>query len=110
MARESARQQRAAAAEQRRQLREGQRALAAARREAIWDAKENARLEKEAAREAKLAYLQSREEEAEQSNAEVSERLAALAGILDATLRTDDAIDFDALRVRDQYLSIGLED
>jgi len=102
VARDAARHQRLAAADQHRRLREHERALAAARREAIRSEKENIWLEKEAAREAKLLYLQSREEEATDANQEVAERLAALANVLPATLSIDDAIDFETLRVRER--------
>lgn len=99
MAREAARAQRRSEAARRRQAQD----LARAQR----DAERRARAaERDAIRGAKLArqeYLQDRERETQEMNQEIAERLAALAGVLEATLSVNDAIDFDSLRISKSF-------
>lgn len=56
------------------------------------------RQEKEAARLAKVEYLQDRQAEADDLNAELKDRLDELEGLLLHTLSVNDAVSFDSLR------------
>lgn len=59
--------------------------------------------EKEAARLAKAEYLQDRQGEADDLNAELKDRLEELEGLLLHTLSVNDTISFDSLRHTDPY-------
>ncbi|WP_199153649.1 restriction endonuclease [Stenotrophomonas maltophilia] len=59
--------------------------------------------EKEAARLAKAEYLQDRQAEADDLNAELKDRLEELEGLLLHTLSVNDTISFDSLRHTDPY-------
>jgi restriction system protein len=92
IAREQARAQRRAEAERRRQERERLQAIRAAERATAL-----------ATAEARQQYLARRAQEAEEMNLQLSERLAELQSILEHTLRIDDAIAFDSLRIHDPF-------
>lgn len=59
--------------------------------------------EKEAARQAKADYLQDRQAEADDLNAELKDRLEELEGLLLHTLSVNDTIRFDSLRHTDPH-------
>jgi hypothetical protein len=92
IARETARQQRAAEAAQQRALREA------------------VRLERERKKEHALAdkaarqrYLEARAEEVQGLNMDLAERISALDRILEHTLNVDDTISFGALRITEEF-------
>lgn len=85
IARGVARSQRMAASERKRAIR-------AAQREAIANAKES-----------KLKYLESRIEEVAGINSHLEEQLAEYSTILQQTLTIDDTIDFDSLRIKEIF-------
>ncbi len=86
-ARESARQQRLAAAAQQRQA-----------KEQLRYEREHLRLRMQLDKAEKLEYVANRATEAEDQTAEVQEIAGALRGVLQATLGVDDTISFDSLR------------
>ena len=92
IARETARQQRRAEAEQRRQ-----------KRAHLQYERQSERTQRLRDKEEKQRYLEQRVEEAEDSNAELAERLHSLREVLDHTLSIDDTIKFDTLRIKDQF-------
>jgi restriction system protein len=92
IAREQARAQRRAEAERRRQERERLQAIRAAERATAL-----------ATKEACQRYLAQRAQEAEEMNLQLSERLGELQSILEHTLRIDDTIAFDSLRIHDPF-------
>ena len=92
IAREQARAQRRAEAERRRQERERLQAIRAAERATAI-----------ATTEARQRYLAQRAQEAEEMNLQLSERLAELQSILEYTLRINDTIAFDSLRIHDRF-------
>ena len=92
IAREQARAQRRAEAERRRQERERLQAIRAAERATAL-----------ATTEARQQYLAQRAQEAEEMNLQLSERLAELQSLLEHTLRIDDTIAFDSLRIHDRF-------
>ncbi len=96
LAREQARRQRQAEAAQKRQVKE----LVRQAREA-----ERARIRQAAlqSKEDKQRYLAARIEEVDDSNAELAERIQELRCVLDHTLSVDDVIEFESLRIRDEY-------
>lgn len=61
------------------------------------------RQEKEATRLAKAEYLQDRQGEVDDLNAELKDRLEELEGLLTHTLALDDTVSFDSLRHADPY-------
>ena len=92
MARDSARAQRQAAANQRRRIRERERNLRQLERFRVLEEKE-----------ARQRYLEERVEEVNEQNAAINETLTDLRTILEHTLIIDDDISFDSLRSRDKY-------
>jgi len=110
VARDAARSSREAEMNRKRMLREQesqrkaaerQRKLAEieSRRQLAQTEKERKQLEKEA----KLQYITSRMEEVEDMNGSNSNYLLELNALLEHTLDIDDTIDFDSLRVRDEF-------
>lgn len=91
MARENARQQRMAIAEQNRRIREAEKAKREAIRQAALNAKEE-----------KLRYIQSRIDDVDEMNNQVKERLGDLSSILINTLSVNDTISFDSLKIHDE--------
>lgn len=87
VARETARAQRLAEAEQRRLI---QTQLRAARAEE---------------RQRSLEYRESRIAEAQDATQELADRVEELAGILDHTLAVDDTLNFQALKAKDEFPS-----
>jgi restriction system protein len=65
--------------------------------------RESVRLKAQADKEAKQCYLESRVQEAEDSNKQLAERINELAAILERTLQVDDTISFDSLRIHDKF-------
>ena len=92
IARDTARRQRQAEAEKKRQ-----------ERSQIQAARNAERAEKLLDKENKQRYLEARIEETAENNAEIAEKIKALQGILEHTLGIDDTITFDSLRIRDNY-------
>lgn len=92
MARESAREQRRAEAEQRRSLRARIQAERFAARRRTSEAKE-----------ARLQHVESRIAEAEDATKELAARVEELNGVLAHTLSIDDTINFDTLKVDAQF-------
>lgn len=92
MARESARQQRAAAAAARQ----------AARNAAAWE-RDTRRAQTATDKEERKRYLDSRSAEVEELNSDLRARLEELRGILEHTLTIDDTIAFDSLRITEEY-------
>jgi len=110
VARDAARISREAEANRKRMLREQaaqikaderQRKLAAleARRQAANSEKERKQLEKEA----KQQYVEDRIEETQEKNQSIANYIIELTKILEHTLDIDDAIEFDSLRVKDDF-------
>jgi len=92
MARESARQQRRAEAQQRQKIRERVRAeRAIARQRALED------------KEEKQRYVESRIAEAEEATLELNARVEELNGILEHTLHINDTLSFESLKVTDDF-------
>ena len=89
-ARESAKAQRQAAARQRQQLREQERARKAAEKQA------------------KQEYLESRLEEAEDINSQITSWVQDLQNVLEHTLEVDDAISFEELRIKETFPPIQI--
>lgn len=94
MARESARQQKAAISAQRQMLRADE----AAQRAEIRHQRAQAQYQREAEREHKRQYLADMEAEAKWLTDAATARVAELEGVLTHTLKVDDAISFDSLR------------
>lgn len=63
--------------------------------------RERLRHQKEYSRDQKQLYLQSRIEETAEMNAELREQNTILGSILELTLRIDDTIKFDSLRIKE---------
>jgi restriction system protein len=103
ISRDIARQQRLAEAERRRQERESIRA----QRHAIRIQKEETRLQKLAEKEERERYLEDRIEEVSEKNIELEERIQELKDILEDTLKIDDTINFDSLKIKDKYPSFN---
>lgn len=97
MAREAARAERGRIAAARRAEREDDRRA----RQAVRDAKE-------AAKEAKQRYLDSRLAEADERMTELSARQQSLAELLEHTLRVEDTISFDSLKMSTGYPDIRM--
>lgn len=97
--REIARQGRVAEQTRKRQLRE----QAARARENQKHAAQQMRLRNMAAKEAKAAYLEEREEEVRQLNLEAEQTLSLFSKLLHHTLHVNDAIEFDSLRINEKF-------
>lgn len=91
-ARQAARIERAAIADQRRR-----------EREAIREFREQAREDVRREREAKKQYLEARTEEAATQNEDVENTLESLSSLLQHTLRIDDTIPFASLKVVENF-------
>lgn len=65
--------------------------------------REAARNKAQSDKEEKLRYLESRVDETEEKNEQLSERINELSGILEHTLQVDDTISFDSLRIKEQF-------
>ena len=96
MARESARRQRLAEAEHRRQLRAHMQAQRDEERQHALNAKE-------ATRNAKQQHLENHMDEARNKAMEVQATIAELKEILHHTLSVDDTIAFDSLRIKETF-------
>jgi len=96
VARESARSQRQREAAIRRQLREQARAVREEERRRALEAKE-----------AKQRYLEERVQEVDERNEELDSQITELRAILEHTLRVNDMISFDSLRVKDEFRSFS---
>lgn len=92
VARDAARAQRQAAANQRRLIREYERAARQAERNRVLQAKE-----------ARQRYLEERLEEVQDQNTALNDSINELRGILEQTLSVDDTISFDSLRSHDNF-------
>lgn len=92
VARDAARAQRQAAANQRRLIRDHERAVHQAERNRVLQAKE-----------ARQRYLEERLEDVQDQNAALNETIQELRGILGHTLSIDDTISFDSLRSHDNF-------
>src|SRR5215203_3620310 len=92
VARDAARAQRQADANQRRLIREHERAMRQAERSRILGAKE-----------ARQRYLEERLQEVEDKNDALNDYIQELRGVLDCTLSIDDTISFDFLRSREGF-------
>ena len=97
IARDQARSQRQLIAEHNRQIR------AHARYE-----KQLIQEHRQSEKEARQQYLENRQEEANELNLELSERIRRLQTVLEDTLSVDDSIAFDSLRIRDDFAPIRL--
>ena len=110
IARDMARAQRKAKAERKRQLRVQEAQKKAAERQIKQAEIERRRLQAQSERErkqfekeAKQQYLVERLQEIEDLNGELADNMLALTNILEHTLTIDDTIEFDSLRVKDEY-------
>jgi restriction system protein len=92
------------AARRQRQLEADQRRAIAFQKKVV---RENERLSKLQDKEDKQRYLSGRLEEADELNAEVNERIDGLANILNHTLSIDDTINFDSLRITDEFTGVA---
>lgn len=105
LSRESARQQRLAAAAALRREREMERQRKNSQREAEQVVRQSLLFETRAMRQAekhqKATHLEARQQETADLNASVSETLDNLAGVLSHTLLKNDTIDFESLRARE---------
>jgi restriction system protein len=99
MARESARAQRVAVARQRAAER-AHRQIVRAVEKAARDAD---RAAKAADRDARRLYIDGREAEVRELNRDLNESLEELSSVLQQTLGVDDAIDFDGLRMSEDF-------
>jgi restriction system protein len=97
LARSDARARRQAETAYRRQVREQQRV-----------ARHSERMMKLAIKEERQRYLESRILETEEQNLELQNRIQALQNTLQHTLEIDDAIDFDSLRIKEQFAPFKL--
>ncbi len=61
------------------------------------------RLRNTAAKEAKAAYFEEREEEVRQLNSEIQQTLSLFSKLLHNTLHVNDAVEFDTLRIREKF-------
>ena len=94
IAREQARAQREAIVNHNRQVREQERYR-----------KQVVRNRKQFEKEQKQQYLEDRQQEVNDLNQELEERVSEFETILDRTLHVDDKIDFDSLRIKDNFKS-----
>ncbi|MGA9100280.1 MAG: restriction endonuclease [Methanotrichaceae archaeon] len=112
VARDAARAQREAVANRKKLLKEQE-----ARRKTIVRQKKQAEIlakkqlaqsereRKQLEKEAKQLYLASRAEAVEERNAELAQRIIEFGKILEHTLDIDDTIEFESLRLKDDYQS-----
>lgn len=103
IARDAARAQRRAAADYNRQLREQQRAARAAERYHRQTQREWEKSQKQAEKEAKQQYLEDRLQEAQDKNDDLTARIEDLQSVLQQTLDIDDTIDFNSLRINEEF-------
>lgn len=101
MARDVARQQRAAEAQRRRDIRENEAANRNAIRAAARLQRESRMTQVQAEKDARDQYVEERVNEVEGLNSDLQERVSALKGLLAHTLQTDDSIAFASLRIAD---------
>lgn len=99
IARETAKQQRLRASEQRALERETDREQRQQRRDRAIKEREQARYSRESERLAKQNYLEFQMQEARDKNDNITLLLNELENILSATLTVDDTVTFDSLRV-----------
>lgn len=99
IARESARQQRAAVAQRKRDEVEQRRA----EREMLRLEREQIKADARAEKEEKQYYLASRIEEVEDLNSDLTDKIDELNNLLQHTLKVDDTISFSSLRISDKY-------
>lgn len=92
MAREAARQQREAEAARKRLVREQERRQRERTKQLV-----------QAEKEAKVAYLEARQQEVADLNSDLQAYMAELQDILPSTLQHNDTITFDSLRRRDRF-------
>jgi restriction system protein len=104
MARDAARAQRMMTAHERANERAKQQAARALAR-SLREAEKNARI---ADRDAKKAYAEGREQETREFNDELAEQIEGLRSILERTLTIDDAIEFDSLRLTEDFPALTL--
>lgn len=101
IARDVARAQRKAEAARVKAIREGERQVRIAQREAVRLERDQARTLKEIEREDKARFLQEREQERAALNEGIATTNAALESILSHTLSVNDLIAFDDLRIHE---------
>lgn len=99
IAREQARSQRRQIAEHNRQVRDYNRML----REQERDARSYEREQKQYEKELRLQYLEDRQQETDDLNEQLNERIIELKSLLEHTLEVDDEIDFEDLKIRDNF-------
>ncbi|MCI0607626.1 MAG: restriction endonuclease [Anaerolineae bacterium] len=87
--------------EQIKQRRDTQRAAERARKQEI-------KLRAQADKDAKQRYLESRMQETEDLNKELTHTISELSNILEHTLTFDDTISFDSLRIHDKFPELEL--
>ena len=106
MAREAARQQRVSLANRKRQIREAERQVREAEpdeRQRLRDEtryqKQQTASQRDAQKAKELRRLEAKQQEADEKNIAIIDRLKELQDILTDTLGVDDTLDFDSLRV-----------
>lgn len=99
IARAQARAERQAVVNHNRQTREYNRML----REQERRSRQLQRDQKQFEKEMRQRYLEDRQQETDDLNEQLGERVAELESILKHTLQIDDTIDFDDLRIKDNY-------
>lgn len=72
-------------------------------RELERQAKARVRAQAQAEKEAKRQYVETRAQETDDRNEELTERLSGLQSVLEHTLAIDDTISFDDLRIHDEF-------
>lgn len=92
----------AVARESARSARESQRLARTAERQRARALKEQDRLDKMQSKLERQEYLESRMEEVEELNEELRDHVNQLKGILEHTLKIDDTISFDSLRMNEK--------
>lgn len=110
LAREAARQQRLAVAEEERRHREAERLQRMRLKEEAASARLALASQREMERLAKARYIENREDEVQELNDQVTETIERLGAVLDDTLSIDDAIDFESLRVHDSPPRLRIPD
>lgn len=99
IAREQARAQRQSVADYNRQVREHNRMICEQERYR----KQLDREQKQYEKELRQQYLEDRQLETDELNQELNNNISALQSILLHTLAVDDSIDFDSLRIKDNF-------
>lgn len=97
VARDAARAQRQAAANQRRQIREYERALRQSERDRVLVAKQ-----------ARQRYVEDRVQDVQDQNAALDDSIQELRSILEQTLTLDDTISFDSLRSHEKFRQLAI--